>query len=275
MTEEQLHVNPSSASCARDISASMHVNPSSVSDISVSMHVNTIAPLTNVALCLNALEQAIHRPAHLPGLVSFYGPSGYGKTSGAAFAAVKHNAYHLECKSTWTKKAFLSNLMKEMGMVARGTIPDMADAVAEQLSLSGRPLIIDEFDHLVVRRIEELVRDLYEGSNAPILLIGEENLEANLRFNERFHNRILRWVPAQPAGLDDAQLLRRLYCPDVEVGDDILQKIVDITRGCTRRISINLYTVHSVATEQGLGRISLAEWGDRPFYTGNAPKRRV
>lgn len=237
--------------------------------------VNTIAPLTNVALCVNALEQAINRPAHLPGLVSFYGPSGYGKSNAAAFAAVKYNAYHVECKSTWTKKAFLSNVLREMGIVAKGTIPDMADAIAEQLALSGRPLIIDEFDHMVSRRIEELVRDLYEGSNAPILLIGEENLEANLRFNERFHNRILKWVPAQPSDLDDAQLLRRLYCPNVEVGDDILRKIVDITKGCTRRICVNLYNVHSFATEQGLAQISLAEWGSQALYTGNAPRRRV
>ena len=121
--------------------------------------VNTIAPLTNVALCVNALEQAINRPAHLPGLVSFYGPSGYGKSNGAAYAAVKYNAYHVECKSTWTKKAFLINILKEMGMAAKGTIPEMADAIAEQLALSGRPLIIDEFDHMVSRTIEELVLD--------------------------------------------------------------------------------------------------------------------
>ena len=48
----------------------------------------TTAPLKNVALCTRLLEQAINRPAHLPGLVCFYGPSGWGKSFAAAYAAI-------------------------------------------------------------------------------------------------------------------------------------------------------------------------------------------
>jgi len=237
--------------------------------------VNTIAPLTNVSLCVSALELAISRPAHLPGMVSYYGPSGYGKSNGAAFAANKFNAYYVECKSTWTKKAFLSNVLKEMGMAQAKTIPEMTDQIAEQLALSGRPLIIDEFDHMVDKKAVEVVRDIYEGSNAPILLIGEERLEDNLTHWERFHNRILKWVPAQPASADDAGLLRKLYCQKVIVEDDILNKLMEVTKGCVRRICVNLYNVQEFALENGMSQISLAEWGNQPFYTGKAPKRRV
>ncbi len=237
--------------------------------------VNSIAPLTNVARFMSAIELAISRPSHLPGMISFYGPSGYGKTSAAAFAVAKYNAYHVECKSAWHKKAFLSNILKEMNMAQGKTIPDMVDQIAEQLSLSGRPLIIDEFDHIVHKKSVELVRDIYEGSHAPIILIGEEHLENHLAHWERFHNRILKWVPAEPASMNDAFLLRQLYCPKVDVGDDILKQIVDVTKGCTRRICVNLYNVQSHAIEQGLDKISLSEWGNKEFYTGRAPVRRV
>ncbi len=33
---------------------------------------------------------------------------------------------------------------------------------------------------------------------------------------ERFHNRVLDWVPAQPASLADAKHLRALYCKRVK-----------------------------------------------------------
>ncbi len=38
----------------------------------------TTAPLANVSLCGIALSRAMERPSHLPGMVCFYGPSGWG-----------------------------------------------------------------------------------------------------------------------------------------------------------------------------------------------------
>ena len=46
--------------------------------------VNTVANLANVSLAVKALERAIDRPAHLPGMVVLYGPSGWGKSTAAA-----------------------------------------------------------------------------------------------------------------------------------------------------------------------------------------------
>jgi len=237
--------------------------------------VNSIAPLTNVALCADALEQAMSRPGSLPGLVGFYGPSGYGKSFAAAYAANRYNAYHVACKKTWAAGAFLKNVLKEMGIKEKRINSDMADQIAEQLSLSGRPLIIDEFDYMVAKGYEEIVRDIYEGSNAAILIIGEEQLETNLAVNERFHNRILKWVPAQPANYEDACLLRKVYCPDIEIGDDLLAKILKATKGCTRRLCVNLYNAHTFAINQGHSHVSLTEWGNQPIYTGRAPQRKV
>jgi len=237
--------------------------------------VNNIAPLTNVALCAGVLEQAISRPGSLPGLVSFYGPSGYGKSFAAAYAANRYNAYHVACKKSWTTKAFLQNVLKEMGIKEARTISDMADQVAEQLSLSGRPLIIDEFDYMVAKGYEEIVRDVYEGSNAAILLIGEEQLETNLSANERFHNRVLKWVPAQPATYSDAELLKQLYSPKIVIGDDLLKKIMTAIKGCTRRLCINLHNVQSFAIDEGHSHVSLTEWADQPIYIGKAPQRKV
>lgn len=208
-------------------------------------------------------------------MASFYGPSGYGKSFAAAYTANRYNAYHVQCKSGWTRGPLLKNLLKEMGIHPAKDISEMTDQVSEQLLLSGRPLIIDEFDHIVKKKCVELIRDIYEGSNAPILLIGEENLEHDLSEWERFHNRIMDWIPAQPASLDDVRLLRKLYCQDVQIGDDILNRLIDINAGCVRRIRINLHRVQKFAIDQGLNHISLTEWGNQPFYTGKVEKRKV
>lgn len=235
----------------------------------------TTAPLTNVALCMSTLERAINRSQHLPGMVAFYGPSGFGKSFSASYTANKLNAYYIECKSSWTKKALLLAITKEMGMVPAGTIYDLTDQIAEQLVLSHRPLIVDEMDHMVDKKAVEIIRDIYEASQAPILLIGEEKMPSKLKRWERFHGRILDFVPAQPASLDDASHLRALYGQGVEIADDLLTEIHRISRGSVRRICVNIDKVREVAAVEGLDRVTRKDWGGRELFTGDAPVRRV
>lgn len=240
-------------------------------------HVNpTVAPLTNVALCLSAMDRAVSRPGHLPGMVVFSGPSGWGKSTAAAYVATYSNAYYVECRSSWTKKALLENVLKEMGIVPEKTIYQMTDQVCEQLAASQRPLIVDEMDAVVEKNAVEIIRDIYEGSGgAPLLLIGEDRLPLKLKKWERFHGRILDFVVAQPIDLDDARHLRNLYCKKVTVEDDLLAHICSLAKGSARRICVNLERVQEEALQMGLKSISLHAWGKKQLFTGEAPSRRV
>ncbi|MDR1397206.1 MAG: ATP-binding protein [Desulfarculales bacterium] len=233
------------------------------------------APLANVSLCLNALQRAISRPSHLPGLVCLYGPSGLGKTTSATYAANRHRAYYVEAKSVWTKKALVQAILKEMGIVPNSTVASMVDQIAEQLALSGRPLIVDEMDHIVERNNVELIRDIYEGSGNAILIIGEEQLPHKLSRWERFHGRVLDWIPAQFATFADAIALRKLYCPKVEIADDLLKRVLEISRGSVRRICVNLELIQENALSQGINCMDLSGWGKRELYSGEASRRQV
>ncbi len=162
-----------------------------------------------------------------------------------------------------------------MGIQPEKTIYEMADQVCEQLAVSKRPIIIDEMDYMVSKGAVEIIRDLYEGSGAAILLIGEERLPDKLKKWERFHGRVLDWVPAQPAVLDDCIHLARLYCRKVTIDEGLLKKIHKLSQGSVRRICVNLEMVQDEAISQGLDTIDLKDWGKRQFFTGEAPVRRV
>lgn len=236
---------------------------------------STTAPLTNVSMCSKALLRAIDRPYHLPGFVCFYGPSGWGKSTAATYVANTQDAYYIQCMDSWTKKAVLLAILQQMGIPPKKTLYEMIEQVCRQLSESGRPLIVDEFDHIVKREAVEMIRDIYEGSRAAILLIGEELLPDKLHKWERFHGRVLDWVPAQPADFDDCRHLARLYVHDVTIAEDLLQAIHSASRGSARRIVVNLGMVQEHAGSMGLATIDRAEWGDRKFYTGEPPERRM
>lgn len=236
----------------------------------------TIAPLKNVALAARALERAMSRPQHLPGMVCFYGPSGFGKSFAAAYAANKYRAYYIECKSTWTKKAILTAIAREMGLVPAHTMYELTDQISEHLALSDRPLIVDEMDHIVKRDAVEIIRDLYEGSHVPILLIGEELLPDNLKQSERFHGRVLDFVPALAADAGDAKVLARFYCHRVRVADDLVAEVAKVARGSIRRICVNLARIEEEALETGKQEMDLSSWRamGKGFWTGEGLVRK-
>lgn len=234
-----------------------------------------IAPLANIAVAERAIARALGRGMHQPGLVVMHGPSGWGKSMAAAWVKARNHAYYVQANDYWTKKSMLQDLCRAMGLKVKPseTVYNMALAVQAQLEQSGRPLIIDEFDYAVDKNLVEAVRSIYEGSKAAILLIGEEAMPQKLKAWERFHGRILDWFPAEPCRLPDARELSRLYCPHVEIADDLLEMLVDKTKGSTRRISTNLETIHETALGAGWEKIDLAGWGKRPIQTGEPPRR--
>lgn len=235
-----------------------------------------IAEIANLGLCDVALERALSRTHSLPGMVCFYGPSGYGKSMSACWVANARRAYYVQARSVWTKKDTLRAIVHELGVnvSSTATAAALVDVIAEELALTGRPLIIDEMDHIVTKGSVELIRDIYEASQAPILLIGEEMLPTKLKKFERFHGRVLSWVPAQPVSLDDARRLAPIYSR-VEVTDDLLEEVVKRANGSVRRVAVNLSLISDTALTEGMPLVDLRTWGKRELYSGDAPKRRV
>lgn len=238
------------------------------------------ANLQNLALVRTALEGLKLRDASLPGLAIMHGPAGYGKTTAATVVGNETRAYFIQLRSAWGRKTLLQKIAFEMSIPLAGkgapkTIPELLEAVCAQLATSGRLLILDEFDYAVKNEsMVDLVRDIYEGAQQPILAIGMELLPQKLRRWEQFHSRVYSWIPAQPVSLDDARLLAPVYC-DVACADDFLAFLVGAAAGSVRRVSVNLAQAAQTAAIEGWRAIDRATWGGRPIYTGEAPVREL
>lgn len=236
--------------------------------------VNAVAPIENLALCTRAMERAIDRTEGLPGLACFYGASGSGKSVAAAYTANQFRAYYVQVQSTMTAPAFLRSLLKEMGISPARSTTEMTSLAAEELIVSGVPLIIDECDYLVKNKIIESVKDIFEGCGSPILLIGEEKLPSKLERYDTVHQRVLEWVPTQAPTRDDVTFLQGIYAPDLQIEERLIQKIMSVSDKSVRRVCVNLDRVRDMCRTEGLVEVGLNDWGDRVFYTGKPASRR-
>lgn len=235
-----------------------------------------IAPIYNLQLVRVAMERVQSRTHGLPGMAVLYGPSGFGKSMAAMAVANDTRAYMIQVKSAWSRKVLLEKVLEAMGIRPLATLARMLDQVCEQLALSGRLLVIDEFDYCCrTDGLIELIRDLHEGSMAAILLVGEELLPKKLQAWERFHGRVLVWQPAAAVTLEDAAQLAAVYAPEVAVGDDLLRRLVAMAQGSVRRVCVNLANINETALTKGWELADLATWGDRPIFTGETPIRNL
>lgn len=235
---------------------------------------NSVAPLRNVVAMMQLVERVADRAPTLPGMACFYGPSGSGKSSASTYAMNTYNAYYIQAESTWTRKSLCEAICLEIGVEPTGRIDQMVRTIYKEIAATGRPLLIDEADHIVARGLIELVRDIYEKSEASIILIGEEELPRKLMRWERVHGRMLAWVRAEEGTLADVALLQDIYCPGVEIEDELQERLLLESRYSIRRICVNLADIGLLARRNGSNRVTSEDWGNQTFFTGEAPRPR-
>lgn len=234
----------------------------------------TVAPLKNVATAYDVALQIINRPAGVDGLGLFYGYSGLGKSKASTFVQNKTNAIYIEVFDYWTRRKFCQAVLLELGVDKfRGTVADMMDQILRLLQDDpNRLMIIDEADKLIDKGMIELVRDIYKGAKIPVLLVGEERLPDKLAAYERCENRVSAHGMANPADLDDARALARIYQRHLTVHDDLLADVVNKTKGNTSRIVTTLAKIAEFCRSAAATEISLKDYTGQ-IFTGVAPRR--
>ncbi|SMH36028.1 AAA family ATPase [Maritimibacter sp. HL-12] len=237
---------------------------------------NNVAPLANVQALTELVDRVQNRPHGLPGMACFFGRSGDGKSTAGIYAANRFQAVLVQVKSAWSPKMLCEAILRETGASLKRseTIGHMVERISEQLAYSGTPLLIDEADHLVKKRTIEIVRDIHEGSGAPVILIGEEEMPQKLKQWERVHGRMLDWVGAQPGSMADVAMLAPIYAAGVDISEDLRAAILRASHASVRRICVNLSRVAEHARTQGLDRVTAEDWGKRALFTGEAPVAR-
>lgn len=230
--------------------------------------------LKNVSSCLAVVDNLQARPFGLSGFGVFSGYSGYGKSLAAQYVQNKRQCLFLEVRSWWTQKYFCEALLMELGVNRpRGTIAQLMVRITEILSEDlSRPLIIDEADKLIEKKMIELVRDLHQDTSIPILLVGEELLPQKLKAIERMYNRVLVWELAQPCDVADTELLLSKWAPEFDFSPDLIDQIIEKTKGNARRIAATLHQAKGFAINNGLTALT-AENYSGGFFTGDAPSR--
>ncbi len=226
-----------------------------------------MAPLGNITIFNQLIETLKTRPSHLPGIATFHGFSGYGKTFSATCGANQYGAANIHVGWSWTPKVLCKQILDAINIdfPKNDTLHELVKKIIKALSYEKRILIIDEADYLVNRKMCDLIREIHDGAKTPIILIGEENLPKNLKESERFHNRILKFQPAQGVTVKDCQELAKLYSKDIAICPELMKRVHEKSTGQVRRVVTSIELLRNHAKNNGLNKVTLTADGKSPI----------
>ncbi|MBW4056964.1 MAG: AAA family ATPase [Proteobacteria bacterium] len=195
-----------------------------------------------------------------------WGDPGEGKTTTVAYAANIYDAIFVRAVGCWTVTSMLGELCKELGGHRMCRRSDMIEFICKALADKPRPVFIDEADYLFAQEsMLDAVRDIYDLSGCPVILIGMEDIARKIQNKSRFARRITQWVEFSGIDMDDARTVVK-ECSEVEIDDDLLRHLHKEAAGNIGRIIIGLSRIEVFAKSNRLGTVTLRQWDNRPFF---------
>ncbi|NMC73981.1 MAG: ATP-binding protein [Geobacteraceae bacterium] len=218
---------------------------------------------------MQSVEDLLNRPMGTEGMGLLWGPPGTGKTTALAYVANVYDAVYVRAVGCWTVTSMLGDLCRELGGKRMLRRSDMVEFIVEELTRDGRqprPIFIDEADYCF-RQFEmvDSLRDIYDLSGCPVILIGMEDIARRIRTHERIARRITQWIEFKGLDYDDAAQVATEVC-EVRLADDLIHHLHAVTSGNIGRIIIGLTKIEKFALANGLAVITAADWGERPLY---------
>ncbi len=225
-----------------------------------------MAMTANVRRFLAAVRELTDRPMGVEGMGLLWGHPGEGKSTTVAFATNTLDGIFLRANACWTVTSMLSALMVELGQPTGRFRAPMVDASVRCLMERPRPIFVDEADYLLRQTdMIDVLRDIYDNTGSPVVLIGMEEMARKLQNNGRFARRVTQWVEFRGITIADARTLAETVC-EVGVEHDLLERLHEAARANIGRMTTGLSRIEQLAKINGLESVSLAEWGDRPLF---------
>jgi DNA transposition AAA+ family ATPase len=209
---------------------------------------NIFAVTTNQEQATALVAALKNRNRGIPGLALIYGEPGLGKTRWAIRLADQTNAVFVRALATSTLRSFLEDLVFELGIDPQFRTSDLYRQARKALAENPRLVIVDEIDRLAGSNMAiEVLRDLADEGDTPILMIGMDSAERKLaRYRHLFYrmkSHIMRFLPLTEA---DVRSFSDQIC-EVKLDDSAIAEIYKITGGRLGDVISELYKAERIA----------------------------
>jgi DNA transposition AAA+ family ATPase len=178
----------------------------------------------NYIRIFEAMEELDNLPSHSHKMAIIYGRFGLGKTTIIERLALDTDAALTRTLATWTPKAAMADLCRELGIDEKGTSNTLQNRIIEELNHEPRPIIIDEIDTILTSSMKAILtafRDIHDKTDIPIVFVGMEESRKILKKEPHYYSRFVKKVEVHPTSKSDIEK----YCESssIKVSDDLIE----------------------------------------------------
>ena len=230
---------------------------------------NRIVVTSNIVQALALFKCLRERGANIEGMGLIYGLTGEGKSTAVTYICNREDAIFLRARATWTPRSMLENIVRELGLSPTYALDPMLQMATNRLRHTQSPLFIDEADYLINSSTKpnliDVLRDLYDETKVPVVLIGSEELSRRLESNKRFDKharRITEKLRFTGITLEDAtKVVEQLS--DVSVENGMIKKIHVASQGNMGALVDGIHRIEQFALANSLTSVGEEAWGSR------------
>lgn len=140
---------------------------------------NKIVLTANILNAVSKFEDLKNRPERSDGIGLFYGRWGFGKSTLIEYIYTNIRCFYVRAMEAWLRSTnmMIEDILRAYRVESKGRLKSDLPELIRTIKKNGHPLFIDEADR-VVRKLTliEIIRDLYDLSKTPIILVGQENI---------------------------------------------------------------------------------------------------
>jgi hypothetical protein len=227
-----------------------------------------MAMTKNVKRFLFAVQALQHRDAGIEGMGLLWGMPGEGKSTTVGYAVNMLDGVFVRANRAWTMTGMLSALSAELELPASRIRAPMFSNCVKKLMERPRPIFIDEADYMLKSfDMLDTLRDIYDLTGSPVILIGMEDLARRLQLADsgRFARRITQWVEFDGIDKSDARTLADTVC-EIKLADDLLERLYDAAKANIGRMITGLARIETFGRTNKLDTVSAQDYGKREFF---------
>ncbi|HBE44246.1 MAG TPA: hypothetical protein DDW17_02025 [Deltaproteobacteria bacterium] len=217
----------------------------------------TFVKTSNVNAFITAMSRLQKREEGIPGMALVYGEPGVGKTRTALWWGLQNDGVFVRTKKLMTGRWLLEEIVAELGEAPMRKTSDLWRQAVEQLFERPRALFIDEADYLAHdAKIIETLRDLYDTTGSPLVLIGMDQADKKLMRFKHLYDRFSEIVRFHPLTEEDVRIIAENMC-ETKLHNDAISYIHSQANRF-RRVVVWMYRAEAVAKVNSLKEVTRA-----------------
>lgn len=163
----------------------------------------TFIKTKNVKRFIALMEELQTLPYNIPKIALVYGDYGLGKSQMIQWWVDKNNSVYVRAIKSMTSRWLISEIAEELGEEPFWHTQETFSIVESHLKRNPKTIVIDEMDYLTQNDTIELIRDLHDKTNCPIVLVGMAMADKKLARYPHLCDRIYKSLKFETFNSED------------------------------------------------------------------------